>query len=234
MACVKNRIFDSRYFEKIDTPDKAYWLGLLYADGWVICDKKRANYEVSIELKREDRYILEKLNSVFGNVFKIKDIDKEHVFIIQNYTDTHSSVLRMYSKQMAQDLINNGVVENKTYKRVYPMVSDDLFIHFFRGYFDGNGCVYNYIARGKKRNQINITTPNLDFALFCQKKLMDIYQIDTHVYTENEMKNRIVITKTDMMRRLCELMYQDDMAPKLLRKYNIYISDLGPQVEESA
>lgn len=230
----KKRVFDNRYFKDIDTKEKAYWLGLLYADGWVICDKNRSNYEISIELQRNDKYMLERLNNVFGGVFQIKDIDKEHVFIIQSYCNTHSSVLRMYSRAMAEDLVSNGVVQNKTYKNEYPVVSDDLFIDFYRGYFDGNGCIYSYTARGKNRVQINITTPNHEFALFCQKKLLELYGISSNVYKENDMKTRVVVTKTNDMRKLCGLMYADDNAPKLLRKYNIYISNLGPQAEKSA
>ena len=62
----KKRLFDSRYFKDIDTKEKAYWLGLLYADGWVVCNKDNGNYEVSIELQRDDRYVLERLNNDFG------------------------------------------------------------------------------------------------------------------------------------------------------------------------
>ena len=81
---------------------------------------------------------------------------------------------------------------------------------------------------------MNITTPNGDFALFCQKKLSELYGIESKVYKLNDLKYRVCIFKISAMKQLGELMYADDNSPKLLRKYNIYISNLGPQVEKSA
>jgi hypothetical protein len=54
------------YFEKIDSCEKAYWLGLLFADGYV---RKRKQFNgkhkqggiVGISLKNGDEYLLEKL-----------------------------------------------------------------------------------------------------------------------------------------------------------------------------
>lgn len=230
----KQRVFNNRYFLNIDTPEKAYWLGFLYADGNVHIDVENHNYEISMNLQRDDRYILERLNSIFGNVFKIKDKDTPHRFIIDRYCDTQLSTLRMYSKQMANDLIKNGVVPDKTHRKEYPIVRDNLFIDFFRGYYDGNGCISGSMYYRKRRWRMNITTPNGDFALFCQKKLSELYGIESKVYKLNDLKYRVCIFKISAMKQLGELMYADDNSPKLLRKYNIYISNLGPQVEKSA
>lgn len=232
----KNRVFDNRYFENIDTSEKAYWLGFLYADGWVVYNDKRKNYEVGIELQRNDKYMLERLNNTLGGAFTIKDIDKEHVFVVQSYCDVYTSVLRMYSKSMAMDLISHGVVPNKTYKKEYPVVSDDLFADFFRGYFDGNGCIYDYVRKttGRSYVQLNITTPNDSFALYCHDKLQELYDIETGLYHEQEFKNRVVITQMPKIAKLCEIMYANPTAPKLLRKYDIYNSNFGPQAEQSA
>ena len=32
----KTRTFDDKYFNEIKTPNQAYWLGFIYADGWII------------------------------------------------------------------------------------------------------------------------------------------------------------------------------------------------------
>ena len=53
------------YFEKIDSNEKAYWLGLLYADGYVR-KRKQCNGEhnqggiIGISLKNGDEYLIEK------------------------------------------------------------------------------------------------------------------------------------------------------------------------------
>lgn len=43
------------------------------------------------------------------------------------------------------DLVNDGVVYNKSSKIIFPsedVVPNDLIHHFIRGYFDGDGSVY--------------------------------------------------------------------------------------------
>ena len=53
----KQRVFNNRYFQNIDTPEKAYWIGFLYADGCVYIDTENHNYEISLKLQRCDRSI---------------------------------------------------------------------------------------------------------------------------------------------------------------------------------
>ena len=55
---------DNQYFKQINTPSKAYFLGLLYADGGIIFSNNKKT--LSLELKQEDRYILEEFKK---NVF---------------------------------------------------------------------------------------------------------------------------------------------------------------------
>ena len=54
--------FDQNFFEKIDTDEKAYWFGFIYADGWVIrnhsTDTKGnqiKKYSLNIELSSKDK-----------------------------------------------------------------------------------------------------------------------------------------------------------------------------------
>lgn len=61
--CGKNSF--NNYFEKIDSRDKAYYLGLIFADGNITKDKRINKGEskvFQIALTKEDKYILEKLN----------------------------------------------------------------------------------------------------------------------------------------------------------------------------
>ena len=57
-------IYDVDYFKKIDTIEKAYWLGFIYADGYVSVGKQ--NYEFGIELQGSDYKHLKKFNKAIN------------------------------------------------------------------------------------------------------------------------------------------------------------------------
>lgn len=48
-------VLNENYFEKIDTQNKAYFLGFIYADGCV----NEIKHTLTITLKKEDEYILQ-------------------------------------------------------------------------------------------------------------------------------------------------------------------------------
>lgn len=56
---IRKYTLDENYFETIDTPNKAYILGLLFADG----SNNPSKMTVSISLQEEDVQLLEKIRS---------------------------------------------------------------------------------------------------------------------------------------------------------------------------
>jgi hypothetical protein len=115
------------YFETIDSEDKAYWLGFLYADGCV-----RRGSETNIKLHKKD----------INHLKKFKETIKSH-HKISKWKDYVS--ISVYSKKMYKDLVNLGCVPNKSKKDLsLPNISNNLIKHFIRGYFDGDGNIYIY------------------------------------------------------------------------------------------
>lgn len=134
---VKYLQYNKEFFDKIDTIEKAYWLGFLYADGYVTSDNRWG-----VELGYEDYDHLHNLLCAFGYNGDLKVRERKGVkscsFLINN-------------KYMTSSLISKGVIPNKTYSLLFPsedIISKDLYSHFIRGFFDGDGCVY--ITRYKK------------------------------------------------------------------------------------
>jgi hypothetical protein len=131
---------NENYFEKIDTNEKAYWLGLLCADGYV---RKRKQFNgkhkqggiVGISLKSGDEYLLEKL---------IVDLDSTYKLTKQVKDDFLSYKLEINSVKLADDLIKLGCIPNKSLKLLPPNLTDELINHFIRGYFDGDGSIGEY------------------------------------------------------------------------------------------
>ena len=53
------------FFEQIDTKKKAYWLGILYADGFIKTNKNKP-YRIGIEVSIKDQWIINELIKDLG------------------------------------------------------------------------------------------------------------------------------------------------------------------------
>lgn len=166
-------ICDDNFFEKIDTEEKAYFLGFICADG---CNVEKFGY-VKIELQERDKKILEKLTAVLktDRPLKIRDRSKENM---NGYKCQNTALFSIYSRKICSDLIKLGCVPAKSLILKFPpknSIPDNLFHHFIRGYFDGDGCFYcSYKHKNILKPMSNITSsPNFcqDFKIFIENKL---------------------------------------------------------------
>ena len=124
---MKRKEYNHSYFENIDSEDKAYFLGFIYADGSVVENKRNSLY---IKIHPKDQHILEDL---------IKCIDGE--MDIWKPKDRDICQIGLSGKTIINDLIRNGLHQNKTFTIKYPNIPVELERHFLRGYFDGDGCI---------------------------------------------------------------------------------------------
>ena len=122
------RIKNIKIFENIDTEEKAYWLGFLYADGYV-----KENEKIELGLKESDLDHIKKFKNFLGSNHPI-----------EYRKDTKSYRFSIYSKKIAQDLTKLGCHQAKSLTLNFPteeQVPKHLLHHFLRGYFDGDGCI---------------------------------------------------------------------------------------------
>lgn len=140
---------NQNYFENIDNEWKAYWLGFLYADGYVINRDKNNKKQniVGLGLKQEDKSHIKKFANSIQSNSPIKDYKT-------NYKDNCASKIMICNKKFCNDLVKNGCIENKTFLLRFPELREDLIRHFIRGYFDGDGCIS--ININKKIVRVNI------------------------------------------------------------------------------
>ena len=147
------------YFDKIDTEEKSYWLGFLFADGNVSRDSyirkngtiKNGNYKIEISLKSEDIEHLEKFSKAIDYNKPIKvskaSFRKERCRLFFN------------NKHMWTVLNSYGCVPNKSLKLTFPNINifnnKWLIYSFIRGYVDGDGCIGN-CNKDNTRMQIRI------------------------------------------------------------------------------
>lgn len=221
MGLTKVRQFDKHYFENIDSSNKAYWLGFIYADGYVI-SREGSNYELGIELNRNDEYHLKKFNDELGGVHKIYQKHKD-LYIADNkeMSSVDSSLIRIYSADIVNDLQKHGIIQDKTnIADTYPEVEGVFFMDFLRGYIDGDGCIY--VAKEFKKSQVHITSCYRNVLDYISKRLESEYGISSTVYKEKDRKHRLYISSKDVIKFL-DLLYKDLNCTCLNRKYEKYL-----------
>ena len=133
------------YFEVIDTPEKAYFLGLLLTDGNVHYDKRKANRQPSIQiaLKGEDISIIKK--------FK-QEINADNKISIYTGDGRFECVFIVHSLKMAQDLEQYDIKPRKTFLiNKMPNIPSQYVRDLIRGIFDGDGTVYILTKDSKLR-----------------------------------------------------------------------------------
>jgi len=141
----ENRIdYDVHVFNKIDTEDKAYWLGFLYADGNV--RKEPHNSTISIHLNAIDIGHIKKFKSFMKDV-RPDDVIKhqEQIAPVSGKTQ-HMISYQVCNKELRNDLIRLGCVPAKSLILTFPDLNifndPNLVYDFIRGYVDGDGCLY--------------------------------------------------------------------------------------------
>lgn len=118
------------YFEIIDIAEKAYWLGFMYADGYI---NKDNNFGMSLSIK--DISHLEKFKKDINSTYEIKQ------YISSGYSNSLYVRLLMKSEKSINDLIDKGCYKNKTNILTKPKnIPNEYIKDFIRGYFDGDGC----------------------------------------------------------------------------------------------
>lgn len=129
--------YNVNVFKTIDSHNKAYVLGLIYTDGYIYRDYRG----ICIQLTEGDRYLLEKIATLFGkssSVIAISCKSKRKTF--KGAKDM--ARLGVYSPAIAKDLKKHGVIRNKTYDlSLSAKIPKKYLYSFLRGVIDGDGTL---------------------------------------------------------------------------------------------
>jgi len=121
------------YFAEIDTPEKAYILGFLIADGHI--NERTGMIEVSV--KEADAELLRAISDEVG-------CDAPLGTMINSYNRSRMARMRLCGKQLVMDLNEIGVYQDKSTTATYPQVPAELEGHLVRGIWDGDGWIGPY------------------------------------------------------------------------------------------
>lgn len=134
-----NKRIKSDYFSKIDSPEKAYWLGFLYTDGSV--DHYKKTGRIRLQLQAADEEILIQYKEDLGLDCKlIEDIRPNSKCLSVEFND----------EQIFNDLATYNIIPNKTYKShhiPFEKIPSQYLTSYLLGLFDGDGnfsCSENF------------------------------------------------------------------------------------------
>ena len=117
---------NDNFFDIIDNEKKAYWLGVLYADGCV------RNPSIVVFSSKDKDWVED---------FK-KDIETDRPIKREFHKKYQKEIwkLSISSHKLYEDLCKHGCIDRKSKIIRMPNISENLIRHFIRGYFDGDGC----------------------------------------------------------------------------------------------
>ena len=215
-GCTMPISFDNTIFNNIDTEEKAYWLGFLYADG---CVSSRDNgMELSLQL-------LDTMHLIkFSNFLNSKN--KIHLdFSVGTYGRCRFNVS---NNKFKNDLIKLGCCPQKSLILKFPtanQVPENFIIPFIRGYFDGDGCLsHTYSDTKKTRFTVNVGLIGTNNFLVELEKVLKKYNIQCNWYKNPSYKNNTIeirFNKTNSVKFL-NLIYKNSKI-YLDRKYQKYL-----------
>jgi intein-encoded DNA endonuclease-like protein len=205
---LKNRYtLNSAYFKDIDTEEKAYLLGLLYADGFV-GDKKHNN--IVIGLQECDKQILEDFCKAINFTGKLRYNEKAGGF----ENSKPQWILNFSSIEMASDLRRLGLYPNKSLTmKELPNIREDLKRHFVRGYFDGDGSISTHINTRKYKDKVyEYTRPHFSiigtYAFIEELRKLIPVELDV-VPSKNSQLGYIVTSCASSARAIYSYLYDD-------------------------
>lgn len=200
------RTVDITFFEKIDTENKAYWLGFLFADGCITYNEIDGNYKIALELSSIDE----------NHICKLKNDIKSDAKICKRKNRNMSSV-NISNKKLVQDIMKYGCIPNKTENGFLSEdilnLNNDLKFAFIRGYLDGDGFI------DKNRYRIVFTVKSEAIA-------NDIYNIlnsyNCKILKDNNYYRLIIENKEGFYNFLNDIYSNAKIF--LDRKYDIYMN----------
>ncbi len=237
-----NKKLNTGYFRNISFPQQAYYIGLLFADGWISIQRSSGggstSYRISISLKVEDKPVIERFSEIIGlNKTRVLERDSTDLRTGKAYRMAYIQIgvgSTSIKNTMAHDLINLGMTykkndKGKRYKvPILPVFCDEegiinrtFMLAFLLGYFDGDGTL-------KTSNSGEIYSNNFKFlaaikAIFNLGDVSDakriVYDPTTNTHSERHLYS--IYLKKSIIKEMMSLdiisMERKSLNPELIK-----------------
>lgn len=211
--CKRKNVINKHYFDEIDSHRKAYYLGLLFADGTI----SGRNNRLQISLQEKDKDIIFQFREDLESDYKISKL--EYSKKNPNWQDQYC--LTISNREIHNALINHGMLPNKSLILEFPVDLDEkYYCSFILGYLDGDGSIH------KKEERISlVSTEN-----FCNRIasiVKDKFGIHCSIYFCHGKKDKttrtLQIAGRNQVKTFLDWLYSKcDIF--LERKHQIYIA----------
>lgn len=217
--------YNKNYFSVIDEPNKAYWLGFLYADGCInelFKNGKLKAKTLEISLCNEDKNHLKKFIDCLESNVPIK----EKIVKIGDNVYSSNRVTVCCTK-MCNDLIQLGCTPHKTYDITFPTYDNvpyEFMRDFLRGFFDGDGCISVTEMNGKPHIVLVLTGMSAMLQSIADFLMSEnILRVKPSIIDDKRSKaSSLRMYGTDAIKDILDYLYKDS-SMYLDRKYEKYI-----------
>lgn len=198
-------------FSQINTPEKSYWIGFLYADGSITSQ----GYVLSIALKESDKQHLLNFESFLNISEDILKYNKK----------TNSWRFAISRKKIYDDLVKIGFTSSKSYDNtlnVWNNIPEEYKKDFILGLWDGDGSIS--ITPSQNRQVASLISNN-DELIKVIAEYINFYlgqnfcSIKTRTEGDPYPRIRIYSNKAKIFG---DWLYKNINYPVLQRKYNTY------------
>lgn len=205
--------FNEHIFDSIDTEEKAYWLGFIFADGYIssINANKKPRYAFELSLQLNDINHLLKFNSFMQH-------EKNNVKM-----DSFRCRWSINNKHLWETLNSYGCTPRKSLTLEFPKLEifkdKSLIRHFIRGYFDGDGCISRYDI--EETNPVISVLGTIDFLSTIQNYILKDNVALVKNHDNNNFTFCIIRNSTKATLFLYSLYYKSNIY--LDRKYQKFL-----------
>lgn len=216
----KLKDYNEFIFDVIDTEEKAYWLGFIFADGYIYSsplkqNKDRIDYNFELCTSGKDKEHIDKFAKFisYNKELKITKADKN------GHTRCR---LCLSSKHLWETLNNLGCTPNKSLTLKFPdknIFKDQKFIlDFIRGYLDGDGWI---TYTNKEHNKMCFGLLGTTEFLTEVQSILKINYVLQQNHSDNYITKKLVVNNLQGYNILKKLYYSSNIY--LNRKYEKYL-----------
>jgi hypothetical protein len=201
---------DETFFSKW-SPEMAYVLGFLFADGCMQRRKTMKGEYNILSLSIKEKGHLEKINNLMKSDHPLKIYSHQEIY--------H---LNIANQKIVADLLKLGLVPKKSLIVKFPEVPDEYAGAFIRGEFDGDGCISmrprsggtaTFISGSKdficilknkleslamvsdRKLQVRILASGRPFYAISYSNKLDLSKLFNFMYDKHAVDNRIYLTR---------------------------------------